>query len=38
MLEAEDSSQLNDLIDEIGLLEGIERTTTSVILATKLER
>ena len=38
MLEAEDSSQLNDLIDEIGLLEGVERTTTSVILATKLER
>lgn len=38
MLEAEDGTQLNDLIDEIGLLEGVERTTTSVILATKLER
>ncbi|WP_235037627.1 MULTISPECIES: Lrp/AsnC family transcriptional regulator [unclassified Novosphingobium] len=38
MLEAEDSRQLNDLIDDIGLLDGIERTSTSVILATKLER
>ena len=38
MLEAEDSIQLNELIDDVGLLEGIERTTTSVILATKIER
>lgn len=38
MLEAEDSTQLNELIDEVGLLEGVERTTTSVILATKVER
>jgi DNA-binding Lrp family transcriptional regulator len=38
MLEAEDSRHLNDLIDDIGMLEGIERTSTSVILATKLER
>jgi len=38
VLGAEDGTQLNDLIDDIGLLEGIERTTTSVILATKLER
>ncbi|MBO9498087.1 MAG: Lrp/AsnC family transcriptional regulator [Novosphingobium sp.] len=38
MIEAEDGPQLNDLIDDIGLLEGVERTTTSVILATKLER
>lgn len=38
MLEADDNSQLNDLIDDIGLLDGVERTTTSVILATKLER
>lgn len=38
MLEADDSAQLNELIDNIGLLEGIERTTTSVILVTKLER
>ncbi|KTE16698.1 Lrp/AsnC family transcriptional regulator [Sphingopyxis sp. H115] len=38
MLEAEDSAQLNELIDEVGLLDGVERTTTSVILATKVER
>jgi len=38
MLEARDSAQLNELIDEIGLLEGVERTTTSVILVTKVER
>ncbi|WP_235977103.1 Lrp/AsnC family transcriptional regulator [Sandaracinobacteroides hominis] len=38
MLEAGDSARLNELIDDIGLLEGIERTTTSVVLATKLER
>ncbi|ARS26679.1 Lrp/AsnC family transcriptional regulator [Sphingomonas sp. KC8] len=38
MLEAEDGSHLNDLIDDIGLLEGVERTTTSVILATKVDR
>ncbi len=38
MRETDDGSGLNELIDEIGLLEGVERTTTSVILATKLER
>jgi DNA-binding Lrp family transcriptional regulator len=38
MLEAEDSAQLNEMIDEVGLLDGVERTTTSVILATKVER
>jgi len=38
MLEAEDGAQLNELIDEVGLLDGVERTTTSVILATKIER
>lgn len=38
MLEAEDSIQLNELIDAVGLFEGVERTTTSVILATKIER
>ena len=38
MLEADGGGQLNELIDDIGLLEGIERTTTSVILATKVER
>lgn len=38
MLEAESNSQLNELIDDIGLLEGVECTTTSVVLSTKLER
>lgn len=38
LLEAEDSGQLNELIDDIGLFDGVERTTTSVILAAKLER
>ncbi|MGB3844352.1 MAG: Lrp/AsnC family transcriptional regulator [Sphingopyxis sp.] len=38
MLEAEDGVQLNELIDDVGLLDGVERTTTSVILATKIER
>jgi DNA-binding Lrp family transcriptional regulator len=38
MLEAGGSNSLNELIDDIGLLEGVEKTTTSVILATKLER
>lgn len=38
MLESEDSASLNELIDDIGLLEGVELTTTSVILATKVER
>ena len=38
MLEAEDSALLNELIDEIGLLDGVERPTTSVILVTKIER
>ncbi|WP_428685487.1 Lrp/AsnC family transcriptional regulator [Sphingopyxis sp.] len=38
MLEADHGAQLNELIDDIGLFDGIERTTTSVILATKIER
>jgi DNA-binding Lrp family transcriptional regulator len=38
MIEAEDGMRLNDLIDDIGLLDGVEHTTTSVLLATKLER
>lgn len=38
MIEADGSAQLNEIIDNIGLLDGIERTTTSVILVTKLER
>lgn len=38
MLEADNGAQLNELIDDVGLLDGVERTTTSVILATKVER
>ncbi|MET0308297.1 MAG: Lrp/AsnC family transcriptional regulator [Sphingomonas sp.] len=38
MIEARHVNQLNDLLDEIGAMEGVERTTSSVILATKLQR
>lgn len=38
MLEAVDAVELNRLIDEIGMLDGVEFTKSSVILATKLER
>ena len=38
LVEAADSVAMNDLLDRIGMLDGVERTTTSVILATKLER
>ncbi len=38
LLEAADGTDLNNIIDRIGLLDGVERTTTSVILAAKLER
>lgn len=38
MLEADDTVQLNELIDEVGMIDGVEHTVTSVILATKLER
>lgn len=37
-LEAANSVELNNRIDDIGVLDGVERTTTSVILATKFER
>jgi DNA-binding Lrp family transcriptional regulator len=38
MVEAADSIEMNELINRIGLLDGVERTTTSIILAAKLER
>jgi len=38
LVEATDSVEMNELINRIGLLDGVERTTTSIILATKLER
>jgi hypothetical protein len=31
-------SELNTLIDRIGALDGVERTTSSVLLATKILR
>ncbi len=38
MIEAPHVNRLNDLLDLIGAMEGVERTTSSVILATKLQR
>ena len=38
MVEAADSVAMNELLDRIGMLDGVERTTTSIILAAKLER
>jgi DNA-binding Lrp family transcriptional regulator len=38
VVEAETVSQLNSLIDQIGALDGVERTTSSIILATKILR
>ena len=38
MIEAPHVNRLNDLLDSIGAMEGVERTTSSVILATKLQR
>ncbi len=38
MIEAADLGRLNDLLDQIGAIDGVERTTSSVILATKIQR
>jgi DNA-binding Lrp family transcriptional regulator len=38
IIEAPHVNRLNDLLDTIGAMEGVERTTSSVILATKLQR
>jgi DNA-binding Lrp family transcriptional regulator len=37
-LEAASAAELNDLIDRIGELEGVEETTSSILLATKWSR
>ncbi|HZZ13198.1 MAG TPA: Lrp/AsnC family transcriptional regulator [Paraburkholderia sp.] len=37
-LRADSPDRLNDLLDQIGGLEGVERTTTSIILARKIDR
>lgn len=38
IVEADSPERLNDLIDRIGMIEGVERTTSSIILATRLQR
>ena len=38
IVEAHSTAELNRLLDQIGALEGIERTTSSVLLETKFER
>jgi len=37
-LRADSPDRLNDLLDQIGGMEGVERTTTSIILARKIDR
>jgi len=38
ILAAETTARLDSVIDEIGNIAGIERTTTSIVLSTKFER
>jgi DNA-binding Lrp family transcriptional regulator len=38
VVEAEGVSALNDVVDRIGVLDGVEKTTTSIIMATKIMR
>lgn len=38
VIEAETVGELNQLIDRIGALDGVERTTSSILLATKILR
>jgi DNA-binding Lrp family transcriptional regulator len=38
LIEAETVAELNTLIDRIGALDGVERTTSSILLATKILR
>jgi DNA-binding Lrp family transcriptional regulator len=38
MLEAASAAELNELIDRIAELEGVEKTTSSILLATKWSR
>lgn len=38
IVEASHLDRLNDLLDSIGEIDGVERTNSSVILATKLQR
>ncbi len=38
MLEAASAAELNEIIDRIAELEGVEKTTSSILLATKWSR
>lgn len=38
MIEAESLDRLNEIIDAIGMLDGVARTISSIILATRLQR
>ena len=38
MVEAEDVGKLDTLIDAIGSLEGVEKTVSSILLSSKLQR
>jgi DNA-binding Lrp family transcriptional regulator len=38
LVEAEGVAALNDVVDRIGLLEGVDKTTTSILMATKMLR
>ena len=38
IVEASSLERLNDVIDAIGMMPGIDRTTSAVILATRLRR
>lgn len=37
-LRAQTPDRLNDLLDQIGTMPGVERTTTSIVLARKIDR
>jgi DNA-binding Lrp family transcriptional regulator len=37
-LRADSPERLNDLLDQIGAMTGVERTTTSIVLARKVDR
>jgi DNA-binding Lrp family transcriptional regulator len=37
-LRAETPDRLNDLLDQMGTMPGVERTTTSIVLARKIDR
>ncbi|MDQ2780767.1 MAG: Lrp/AsnC family transcriptional regulator [Pseudomonadota bacterium] len=38
LLHAETPARLDDLLDEIGAIDGVRRTTTSIVLARRIDR